>query len=77
LKSCPAKTFKKGEIMIKETQVMGTTEALKFIEKETGGVVITLPTLISWIKKYALGRKIGARWYVDKNAFTEYLKEKK
>jgi len=64
--------------MAKENvQLIGTAEALNFVKQETGGVVITLPTLISWIKKYGLGRKIGARWYINKNVLAEYLEEKK
>ena len=38
------------------------------------GIKATLPTIISWIKKYQFGKKIGGRWYLDEAKFIEFLK---
>jgi len=50
-----------------------TPEALKIIRQIIGRDIITLPTLIAWIKKYNLGRKIGSRWFINETTFIKYL----
>lgn len=53
---------------------INTAQALILIEEEMGWSV-TLPTLIAWLSKNKLGRKIGGRWQVDRNALTEYMRK--
>ena len=53
---------------------INTAQALFLIEEEMGWSV-TLPTLIAWLNKNKLGRKIGGRWQVDQKALTEYMRK--
>lgn len=56
--------------MAKEYTI-GTTEALEIIEDY--GFPITLPTLIKWLRRYGLGKKIGGRWFIHKRKLKFYL----
>ncbi|MFA5583742.1 MAG: hypothetical protein WDA09_05970, partial [Bacteriovoracaceae bacterium] len=40
-------------------------EAREIAEKR--GVPITYQGMINWAKKYHLGRKVGGRWFIDKD----------
>lgn len=51
-----------------------TNEALKRV-KEIGGMSITLKTLLTWLVKYKMGRKIGGRWIVYQDSFNKFLTE--
>ncbi len=64
--------------------IIKTPEALQLAADE--GVKITLPTLISWCKKFSIGHMVGGRWYVyqrrlelmiDSRLFAEREKLKK
>ena len=58
----------------KGPEIIGTTEALKIIQK-IGKLSITLPTIISWTQKYNIGKKIGGRWWINKQKLIDYLKQ--
>lgn len=51
-----------------------TNEALKMV-KEIGEMNITLKTLLTWIVKYKMGRKIGGRWAIYRSVFLKFLNE--
>jgi hypothetical protein len=56
--------------------LIDTAQALDLVEKKTG-IKITLPTMISWVKKNNLGSQpYGKRglWYVDRNKLLNHLK---
>ncbi|MBU2051545.1 MAG: hypothetical protein KKH61_21555, partial [Gammaproteobacteria bacterium] len=52
-------------------QYIDTVEAREYLRKEADREV-TLTTIITWIKQYGLGRKIGGRWQVDKIALNKF-----
>ena len=53
-------------------KTISTDEALGVIvDKELG--TITKTTLISWIRKNKLGKKIGGRWRINEEKFFKYL----
>ena len=49
-------------------------EAIK-MTKEIAGMYITRKTLITWLLKYNMGRKIGGRWVIYKTIFLKFLNE--
>lgn len=51
---------------------MGTQRAIEIIKDYN--IDVTLPTLISWIKEYELGRKIGGRWRVFEEDLHAHLR---
>lgn len=51
-----------------------TTKAMS-IFKDQGHGKITRATIISWIRKYKLGVKIGGHWYVKRKKFEKFLKK--
>lgn len=54
--------------------LMTTNEALKKV-KEIGEMNITLKTLLTWVVKYKMGRKIGGRWVIYTSMFLKFLNE--
>lgn len=53
-------------------KTISTDEALGVvIDKELG--TITKTTLISWIRKNKLGKKVGGRWRINEEKFFKYL----
>lgn len=53
-------------------KTISTDEALGIIiDKELG--TITKTTLISWIRKNKLGKKVGGRWRINEEKFFKYL----
>lgn len=53
-------------------KTISTDEALGVvIDKELG--TITKTTLISWISKYKLGKKVGGRWRINEQKFFKFL----
>lgn len=53
-------------------KTISTDEALGVvIDKELG--TITKPTLISWISKHKLGKKVGGRWRINEQKFFKFL----
>ena len=53
---------------------IGTTEAKELIKDRFPlNSLPTLPTIITWIKKYNLGFKFGGRWKINKELFMEFL----
>lgn len=53
---------------------INTNEALDII-KDVGITPVSLPTLINWIQNYEIGKKVGGRWWVDKQKLVEMLRE--
>lgn len=40
------------------------------------GISCTRTSLLTWINKYKLGKKIGGRWYIDKRRLRVFLEGK-
>lgn len=38
------------------------------------GIHATLPTLLSWCKRYGLGRLVAGRWYIDRVKLLRFLR---
>jgi len=38
------------------------------------GYPVTRVTIINWAKKRGVGRKVGGRWYIDKDKLQKVLK---
>jgi len=55
-------------------KLINTKEAREEI-KRVFGVTITVPTMISWIQKYDLGKKMAGRWYCDSEKFKAFIQE--
>ena len=56
--------------------LIGTTRALEIVDAYLGKP-ITLPTLIAWVEKESLGRKIGGQWRINEKKLTDYLEGNK
>ena len=54
--------------------LIDTNEGLKIV-LDKGVVPISLPTLINWIQTYKIGKKIGGRWWVDKEKLIQMLEK--
>lgn len=54
--------------------LIDTNEGLKIVFNK-GVAPISLPTLINWIQAYKIGKKIGGRWWVDKEKLTAMLEK--
>lgn len=53
-------------------KTISTDEALGIvIDRELG--TITKTTLISWVRKNKLGKKVGGRWRINEERFFKYL----
>ena len=53
-------------------KTISTDEALGLvIENELG--TITKTTLIAWVRKNKLGKKVGGRWRINEEKFFKYL----
>ena len=59
---------------IKTNNLITTKDALRMV-KEIGEMNITLKTLLTWIVKYKMGRKIGGRWAIYHSIFLKFLNE--
>lgn len=46
------------------TEYVTVPEAMQIVKDKGFGA--TKPTIIAWIDKYQIGKKIGGRWYVSK-----------
>jgi hypothetical protein len=51
--------------------LINTNQAMEIIA--VGGITCTRTSLLTWIKKYRLGKKIGGRWYVDSDKLEVFL----
>lgn len=51
-----------------------TNKALEII-KAKGVVSVSLPTLINWIQTYSIGKKVGGRWWINKEKLIEMLEK--
>lgn len=54
-----------------DPKYIDTTTALQLVFIK--GFSISLPTLISWIRTYQIGKKVGGRWRVDRQKLIEML----
>lgn len=54
--------------------LIDTNEALRIVF-DKGVVPISLPTLINWIQAYKIGKKVGGRWWVDKDKLVSMLEK--
>jgi len=51
---------------------INTNQAMEIVKES--GISCTRTSLLTWIKKYCLGKKVGGRWYVDKERLDIFLK---
>lgn len=61
-------------LKVSESDHIDTTEALKIIN-EIAAAPVSLPTLISWAQNYKIGKKVGGRWWIDKQKLIDMLRE--
>jgi hypothetical protein len=57
-----------------EVVYLTTTEALQFAERVN--ISVTLPTIISWCRKFRIGHQLGGlhgHWVVDQKKLEEFL----
>lgn len=59
--------------MVAENNPYIDTNTALIIIKNTGISQVSLPTLISWIRTYKIGKKVGGRWQIDKQKLIEML----
>lgn len=52
-----------------------TPQQAQQLHKDKGYGYRSIFTIISWIKLYNLGKKIGGRWQIDKSKFIEFLEK--
>lgn len=60
--------------MTEHREYITPLEAVR-IHRRSGFGNIGKFTVITWIKKYGFGLKIGGRWKVDKKKFERFLRE--
>jgi len=58
--------------MENKTDFINTNQAMKIIREHD--IACTRPSLLSWVEKYHLGKKIAGRWYIDKKRLYKFLK---
>lgn len=49
-----------------------TTEAIRLAKQR--GFILTRPTLIKWLDELGIGKKVGGRYYINKDKFLWWLK---
>lgn len=62
------------ENQFREISYIRTKEALEIVN-DKGVVPVSLPTLISWIRTYKIGKKVGGRWWIDKQKLIKMLQD--
>ena len=40
------------------------------------GIHCTRTSLLTWAEKYQLGKKVGGRWYIEKDRLQDFMKGK-
>lgn len=58
----------------REISYIRTKEALEIVN-DKGVAPVSLPTLISWIRTYKIGKKVGGRWWIDKQKLVKMLQD--
>jgi len=58
--------------MKKKENLVNTNQAIQIVREH--GVSCTRTSLLTWIGKYCLGKKIGGRWYIDSVRLEKFLK---
>lgn len=57
---------------IDSMKTISTEEAINtFTENELG--TVTKPTIITWIRKFKLGKKIGGRWRISEEKYLKFI----
>lgn len=60
------------KIESKQQVLINTNQAIQIVKEH--GISCTRTSLLSWIVKYHLGKKVGGRWYVDEEKLYKFLK---
>ncbi len=55
----------------KKEDWINTNQAMQIIKEH--GISCTRTSLLTWISKYRLGKKVGGRWYVNEERLHEFL----
>ncbi|MCJ7747867.1 MAG: hypothetical protein MUP27_08990 [Desulfobacterales bacterium] len=58
----------------KKEGLINTNRAMEIVAQH--GISCTRTSLLTWINKYKLGKKIGGRWYVDEQRLRVFLEGK-
>ena len=56
----------------KREDLIDTNQAIQIIREH--GVSCTRTSLLTWIVKYHLGKKVGGRWYINKERLHKFLR---
>ncbi len=56
-----------------DKKLISTTEAIK-IAKDEYSLTIQVYTIRSWCEDFGIGKKVGGRWFVDKEKLKEILR---
>lgn len=51
---------------------INTIDAIKYVEKKVG-ICISYQTIINWINKYKIGKKIAGRYIIDQKKLDKLL----
>ena len=72
------KVTKKASVdtVVPKKQYLSTSEAL-VIAKSKGFLITRVTMTESWCKKYALGKRVGGRWYILESHLMEFLEGEK
>ncbi len=60
--------------IIKSLQRLSTTQALKILEDQYG-IVVSIPTLIKWVRENELGVKLGGQWWINAEKLGIYIEK--
>lgn len=55
-----------------DVEYISTNDAIRLVFQAGFGIVSN-QTIISWVKKHNLGRKVGGRWKISKARLIQYL----
>ena len=65
---------KEGYFVVEVPIYISTKEAIAMAKK--AGISVSLPTIISWCKKFELGHQLGGHggvWAIERNRFENFL----
>jgi hypothetical protein len=54
------------------TNHISTREAMEIVA-DKGFRSVSLVTMIQWCKKYKIGRKMGGRWFIDRDLLISFI----
>jgi hypothetical protein len=61
------------KIQKKENRI-NTNQAIEIVISQ--GIHCTRTSLLTWVNKYQLGKKVGGRWYIDSIRLEKFLEGK-